>query len=122
MIDVDTDRALATFLELVQIDSPTYAERPIIERIARELEALGLPTFNDNTGRDGAGNLHVRLPGTRADRPGPDPRPTRGWWHAAHHSFGCSVSSLLCRASCFLSQAAMRMIGLMQLSSLLAIM
>jgi tripeptide aminopeptidase len=69
MIDVDTDRALATFLELVQIDSPTYEERPAIERIARELEALGLPTFNDRTGRDGAGNLHVRLPGTRSDLP-----------------------------------------------------
>ena len=51
MIDIDTDRALATFLELVQIDSPTYEERPIIERIARELEALGLPAFNDRTGR-----------------------------------------------------------------------
>ena len=69
MMDVDIDRALATFLELVQIDSPTYAERPIIERIEKELAALGLSTFNDRTGRDGAGNLHVRLPGTRADQP-----------------------------------------------------
>jgi tripeptide aminopeptidase len=69
MIDIDTDRALATFLELVRIDSPTYEERPIIERIAKELEALGLPAFNDGTGRDGAGNLHVRLPGTRSDLP-----------------------------------------------------
>jgi tripeptide aminopeptidase len=67
MIDIDTDRALATFLELVQIDSPTYAERLIIERIAGEFEALGLAAFNDGTGRDGAGNLHVRLPGTRPD-------------------------------------------------------
>jgi tripeptide aminopeptidase len=67
MIDVDIDRALATFLELVQIDSPTYEERAVIERIAKELEALGLPTFNDRTGRDGAGNLHARLRGTRTD-------------------------------------------------------
>ena len=67
--DIDKDRALATFLELVRIDSPTYEERPIIERIARELEALGLPVFNDATGRDGAGNLHARLPGTRSDLP-----------------------------------------------------
>jgi tripeptide aminopeptidase len=67
MIDVDIDRALKTFLDLVQVDSPTYEERLIIERIASELEALGLPTFNDRTGRDGAGNLHVRLPGTRPD-------------------------------------------------------
>jgi tripeptide aminopeptidase len=69
MIDIDIDRALLTFLDLVQIDSPTYEERPIIERIARELEALGLASFNDGTGRDGAGNLHVRLPGTRGDLP-----------------------------------------------------
>jgi len=68
MTDVDRDRALSTFLELVQIDSPTYEERPIMERIARELEALGLAVFNDRTGRDGAGNLHARLPGTRPDR------------------------------------------------------
>jgi len=69
MIDIDADRALTTFLDLVRIDSPTYEERPIIERIARELESLGLSTFNDGTGRDGAGNLHVRLPGTRPDLP-----------------------------------------------------
>lgn len=67
MIDVDIDRALETFLALVRIDSPTYDERLVIERIASELEALGLPAFNDRTGRDGAGNLHVRLPGTRPD-------------------------------------------------------
>jgi tripeptide aminopeptidase len=69
MSDIDADRALATFLELVQIDSPTYGERPIIERIARELEALGLPVTNDRTGRDGAGNLHARLTGSRGDLP-----------------------------------------------------
>jgi tripeptide aminopeptidase len=68
-MNIDAERALGTFLELVRIDSPTYAERPIIERVARELESLGLPVFNDATGRDGAGNLHARLPGTRSDLP-----------------------------------------------------
>jgi len=67
MTDVDKDRALSTFLDLVQIDSPTYEERPIMERIARELEELGLAVWNDRTGRDGAGNLHARLPATRSD-------------------------------------------------------
>jgi len=67
MIDVDSDRALGTFLDLVRIDSPTYAEREITERVSRELESLGLAVFNDRTGKDGAGNLHARLPGTRAD-------------------------------------------------------
>jgi len=67
MTDVDKDRALSTFLDLVQIDSPTYEERPIMERIARELAELGLAVWNDRTGRDGAGNLHARLPGTRSD-------------------------------------------------------
>jgi tripeptide aminopeptidase len=67
MADVDKDRALSTFLELVQIDSPTYEEHSIIERIARELEELGLSVFNDHTGKEGAGNLHARLPGTRPD-------------------------------------------------------
>jgi tripeptide aminopeptidase len=68
MLDVDIDCVLTTFLDLVQIDSPTYEERAVIERIAKELEALGLSAFNDRTGRDGAGNLHARLPGTRSDR------------------------------------------------------
>ena len=69
MIAVDTDRMVQSFLALVQIDSVTYEERAIIERLAAELDALGLPSKNDRTGRDGAGNLHVRCPGSRPDLP-----------------------------------------------------
>ena len=69
MIAVDTDRLVQSFLALVQIDSVTYEERAIIERLAAELDALGLPSENDRTGRDGAGNLHVRFPGSRPDLP-----------------------------------------------------
>src|SRR6202795_2631533 len=58
-----------SFLALVRIDSVTYEERAIIERLASELDALGLPSSNDRTGRDGAGNLHVRFPGSRPDLP-----------------------------------------------------
>jgi tripeptide aminopeptidase len=64
---VDTGRLVQTFLDLVQIDSPTYEERTVMARLGAEFEALGLPVVNDRTGRDGAGNLHVRLPGSRPD-------------------------------------------------------
>ena len=44
VIAVDTDRLVQSFLALVQIDSVTYEERAIIERLAAELDALGLPS------------------------------------------------------------------------------
>jgi tripeptide aminopeptidase len=66
---VDLDRAVQTFLTLVQIDSVTYEEREIVEWLAKEFEMLGLTATNDRTGRDGAGNLHVRVPGSRQDIP-----------------------------------------------------
>jgi tripeptide aminopeptidase len=69
VIAIDTDRLVQSFLSLVQIDSVTYEERAIIERLAAELDALGLPSSNDRTGRDGAGNLHVRFPSSRPDMP-----------------------------------------------------
>ena len=65
MIAVDTDQLVKTFLALVQIDSVTYEERLVIEWVARTFDELGLSPFNDRTGRDGAGNLHVRLLGSR---------------------------------------------------------
>lgn len=67
MVPIDGERLLRSFLDLVQIDSPTYAERAIVERLAAEFESLGLPAHADATGRDGAGNLHVWLPGSRPD-------------------------------------------------------
>jgi tripeptide aminopeptidase len=69
VIAVDTDRLVQSFLALVQIDSVTYEERAIIERLASALDALGLAWSNDRTGRDGAGNLHARFPGSRSDLP-----------------------------------------------------
>lgn len=66
---IDGERALETFLALVRIDSVSYEEAAIAAVLTREFEALGLPVVNDGTGRDGAGNLLVRLPGTRPGVP-----------------------------------------------------
>jgi tripeptide aminopeptidase len=66
---IDVNRLVETFLTLVRIDSPTYDERRIVEHLANEFAALGLPATSDRTGRDGAGNLHVWLPGSRSDVP-----------------------------------------------------
>jgi len=64
---IDFDRALTSFLELVQIDSPTFHEGAITDHLAKQFQALGLEVVNDHTGRAGAGNLHIRVPGTRSD-------------------------------------------------------
>ena len=69
MTSINLDRALQSFLTLVRIDSVTYEEQRIIQHITRAFEALGLAVINDGTGRDGAGNLLIRLPGTRTQVP-----------------------------------------------------
>lgn len=69
MTAINVDRAVQSFLSLVQIDSVTYEEQRIIQHITRAFEALGLAVINDGTGRDGAGNLLIRLPGTRMQVP-----------------------------------------------------
>ena len=69
MIPVNLDALVQTFLTLVQIDSITFEEAAVIDWISRELRSLGLAVFNDRTGRDGAGNLHVQLAGSRPDLP-----------------------------------------------------
>ncbi len=69
MTVINVDRAVQSFLSLVQIDSVTYEEQRIIQHITRAFEALGLTVINDGTGRDGAGNLLIRLPGTRPELP-----------------------------------------------------
>lgn len=69
MTAINVDRAVQSFLSLVRIDSVTYEEQRIIQHITRAFEALGLTVRNDGTGRDGAGNLLIRIPGTRAHVP-----------------------------------------------------
>ena len=87
MTDIDKDRALSTFLDLVQIDSPTYEERPIMERIARELEELGLAVVERPDGPRRRGQP-PRPPARHAIGPGavPPVRPHRhGRAGAARH-------------------------------------
>lgn len=66
---VNRERLLASFLSLVRIDSVSYEESAIAGRLTEDFRALGLEVLNDGTGRDGAGNLFVRLPGGRRDMP-----------------------------------------------------
>lgn len=54
----DRDRLVKTFLDLVQIDSPSGEEAAFAEEAARLLEELGAETL-----RDSFGNLIARLPG-----------------------------------------------------------
>ncbi|MCC6177928.1 MAG: M20/M25/M40 family metallo-hydrolase [Chloroflexi bacterium] len=63
MSTADLVRVTRTFLDLVRIDSPTFHEQAICQRLTADLEALGLPVENDRTGRDGVGNLVARLEG-----------------------------------------------------------
>mgnify|MGYP003694178181 CR=1 FL=1 len=67
MTAINVDRAVQSFLTLVQIDSVTYEEQRIIQHVTAAFEALGFTVVNDGTGRDGAGNLLIRLPGTRPE-------------------------------------------------------
>ncbi|MET0696925.1 MAG: M20/M25/M40 family metallo-hydrolase [Acidimicrobiia bacterium] len=60
--DVDSDRLIATFLDLVAIDSPTGHE----EQIGRELEAR-FTAVGCTVSKDAIGNLVAVLPGTRPD-------------------------------------------------------
>jgi tripeptide aminopeptidase len=69
MTQVDRDRLLESFLSLVRIDSVTYEEAAVVEHLTGAFAALGLAVVNDGTGRNGAGNLFVRVPGDRDEVP-----------------------------------------------------
>lgn len=66
---VSTDRALRQFLDLVQIDSPTYEEQVVAAVLERALAALGLEVENDRSGPNGVGNIVGRLAGDGAGEP-----------------------------------------------------
>jgi tripeptide aminopeptidase len=63
MATANSERVTRTFLDLVRIDSPTFKEQAICQRLTADLEALGLTVENDGTGQDGVGNLIVRIDG-----------------------------------------------------------
>ena len=60
-MSVDADRVLATFLELVRIDSPSGHEDAIAEHLIQRLQAVGVQAQRDETG-----NVVGRRPGVGA--------------------------------------------------------
>ena len=64
---INQKRLLNTFVKLVSIDSPSYAERQMCEELKKRLVKLGLSVEEDDTaGHSGSncGNLIAKLPGT----------------------------------------------------------
>ncbi|PKQ10381.1 MAG: peptidase [Actinobacteria bacterium HGW-Actinobacteria-9] len=71
-MDASIDRVLATFLDLVRIDSPSQREGEVAAYCIRELEALGFDVRVDDSARvtgSNTGNVIATLPGNRTDAP-----------------------------------------------------
>ncbi|MDB5084500.1 MAG: peptidase [Bacilli bacterium] len=71
MIEVNRQRLIQEFMELVQIDSESKQERSMADRIRQTLEPLGVVFEEDDAGTKlggSTGNLIGRLPGT-IDKP-----------------------------------------------------
>ncbi|MFU8890815.1 MAG: M20/M25/M40 family metallo-hydrolase [Anaerosomatales bacterium] len=69
---MSTDRLLATFIDLVRIDSPSGLEAALAGRCAAELEAMGFSVrFDASAALTGSntGNLIAELPGTAPGAP-----------------------------------------------------
>lgn len=67
-----TGRLLATFLDLVRVDSPSGQEAALAAHCATELEDIGLAVHFDDTASitgSNTGNLIADLPGSTADAP-----------------------------------------------------
>ena len=72
MIEIEKDRMIETFLDLVSIDSPSHEEREIAERLMNKLKNLGGEVLMDQAGEQvgsNAGNILARFPGTGQGRP-----------------------------------------------------
>ncbi|MHB1416205.1 MAG: M20/M25/M40 family metallo-hydrolase [Chloroflexota bacterium] len=67
--EIDGRRLISQFLEFVRVDSPSLAEAPFAQVLMAELSALGLRLANDETGREGAGNILAVLPGNKKEAP-----------------------------------------------------
>lgn len=69
---VNKDRLVRTFLELVQIDSPSKKEAQVADYLERALKPLGLEMWRDDAGEKiggNCGNLHVRMPANNSTAP-----------------------------------------------------
>ncbi len=69
---LNTDRMVKTFLELVQIDSPSKKEADVAAYLEQALKPLGVEMWRDDAGEKiggNCGNLHVRLSGRNSSAP-----------------------------------------------------
>jgi tripeptide aminopeptidase len=69
---IEKERMIETFLGLVRIDSPSYEEREIAERLMGQLKDLGGEVMMDDAGKrvnSNAGNVLAHFPGTGRGRP-----------------------------------------------------
>lgn len=67
MMNIDKDRVIQTFCDLVSIDAPSYGERAMADALRARLMALDIPVTEDNAGDaigGNAGNLIARVPAT----------------------------------------------------------
>ncbi len=63
---IDRERMVKEFCELVAIDSPSYSEREMTDRLIAELRGLGFEVREDGAGAKiggAAGNIYAYLPG-----------------------------------------------------------
>ncbi|HEX3026360.1 MAG TPA: M20/M25/M40 family metallo-hydrolase [Clostridia bacterium] len=64
---VRLDRLTDKFIELTKIDSPSFQEREMADRLTRDLKSLGFSVWEDDAAEKvngNAGNLYAFLPGT----------------------------------------------------------
>lgn len=64
---VRLDRLTDKFVELTKIDSPSFQEREMADRLTRDLKTLGFSVWEDDAAEKvngNAGNLYAFLPGT----------------------------------------------------------
>jgi len=69
---VNTDRMVRTFLDLVQIDSPSKQEALVADYLEKALAPLGVDMRRDDAGTKiggNCGNLHVRMAGHKSSAP-----------------------------------------------------
>lgn len=66
-MQINAERLVHTFSELVAVDSPSFGERAMADCLRDRLAALGISCKEDNAGAalgGTAGNLFARVPGT----------------------------------------------------------
>ncbi len=99
MISPNQNRLIKQFVELVQIDSPSFEEARFVSALTGELMNLGLAVENDRSGENGAGNLLAVFParqGNSNHRPGHG-RPGLPQHSGVHHRGGAGEAGAVAR-------------------------